>query len=168
MKNLTSMKSMKAIAMSLLFVSLISIMSYAQAVPPGTVETQSQPAAYFMQAISATAAVNTATTLTIPAPLNSAWSNYVCSLAYELNSDATGAAVSNAVSTSTNFGSFALKVSFPATVSLDSGIQTAFSAGNSGGSCAKSAIAGTATTFVSPASLTHVAFTWYGTFFQAP
>ena len=36
--------------------------------------------------ISATAAVNTQTTLTIPAPV-SGQSNYICSLAYQVNND---------------------------------------------------------------------------------
>jgi hypothetical protein len=125
--------------------------------------------------ISATAAVNNATTLTIPTPPGG-FSNYVCSLGYQLNSDATGAAVTNAVTTSTNFNAFAIKVSMPVSVNLDSssGTQangqanvTLFSL-NPGGGCAKSTIPGTATTFVSTAGLTHAAWTWYATYYQAP
>lgn len=138
------------------------------AVPNGITPVTLSAGMYPLVPISATAAVNTATTLTIPAPTNAAYSNYVCWLAYEINSDATGAAVSNAVTTSTNFNTFALKVSFPATVSLDSGVQTVLGASGPGSGCAKSAVAGTATTFVSPASLTHVAFTWLGSYYQAP
>lgn len=133
---------------------------------PNTVAVQLVTPFFATTPISATAAVNTATTLTIPAPPAGLY-NYVCWLAYQANSDGTGAAVSNAVTTSTNFNSFALKVSFPATVSIDSGVQAVLGAATPGAGCVKSTASGTATTFVSPASLTHVAFTWYATYYQA-
>ncbi len=116
--------------------------------------------------ISATAAVNTQTVLTIPAPPGGQY-NYVCYLAYEINNDATGGAISNSVSTSTNFNSFAVKVSNVGTASTDSGVLQILT-GSPATGCAKSAAAGTATTFTSPASATHIAWTWYATYFQAP
>lgn len=116
--------------------------------------------------ISATAAVNTATTLTIPAPVGG-MSNYVCALSYVITQDATSSAVTNAVTTSTNFNSFALKASLPATANLSSGVVTLFNTSPAAG-CVKSTVPGTATTFVSPASLTNTAWTWHALYFQAP
>lgn len=133
-----------------------------------TVTTQATTPWFSTTPISATAAVNAQTTLTIPAPSSSGLYNYICSLAYEISNNGTaGSGASVVVSTNTNFGTFAVKVSQPATASTDSGVQMLFSASPAGG-CAKSAVAGTATTFVSPASLTYIAWTWYATYYQAP
>jgi len=117
-------------------------------------------------AISATAAVNTQTTLTIPAPAGGLY-NYVCTLAYQIGNDNTGAAISNAVSTSTNFNAFAVKVSKINAASNDSGVLMVLQGQGTAG-CAKSTAPGTATTFVSPAGLTHDMWTWYATYFQGP
>lgn len=119
---------------------------------------------YYTTPISSTAAVNTATTLTIPAAAG--LYNYVCSLAFEVNNDNTATAVSNVVSTSTNFNSFAVKFSQPATASVDTYVSI-FNA-TPGTGCVKSTVAGTATTFVSPGSVTHSAWTWYASYYQAP
>jgi invasion protein IalB len=117
--------------------------------------------------ISATNSVNTQTVLTIPAPPGG-MSNYICSLAYQINADATGGAITNAVSTSANFNAFAVKVSMPAGVNLDGGVQVVLNSNGAVGGCAKSTVPGTATTFTSTASLTHIAWTWYATYYQAP
>jgi hypothetical protein len=117
--------------------------------------------------ISATAAVNTQTTLTIPAPAVGNVYNYVCSLALEANQNATSTAITNATTSSTNFNGWASKFSLPATANLDSGVMTYIVASPATG-CVKSAVAGTATTFVSPAATANAAFTWYATYYQAP
>lgn len=145
----------------------IGLMHAQNIIPNGQTPVMPGSAQYFLTPISATAAVNTATTLTIPAPAASLY-NYVCQLSYELNSDGTGGAASNAVTTSTNFNTFALKVSFPATVSIDSGVQQVIPQSTPAGGCPKSTSPGTATTFVSTASLTHIAWTWYAQYYQAP
>lgn len=151
-------------SMGLLAALLIAAPAFAQA--PTPVQIVPPPAnGPILTAISSTAAVNTATVLTIPAPPGGQY-NYVCYLAFEINSDATGGALSNVVSTSTNFNSFAVKVSFPATVSIDGGIQTALAGAVPAGSCVKSASPGVATTFTAPASSTHIAWTWYASYFQ--
>ena len=115
-----------------------------------------------LRVISATAAVNNQTTLTIPAPPPGQYV-YVCSLLFVQSNDATGTAATNAVTTSTNFGGFAIKYSYPVTVNgaftfpaLDMTIND---------TCVKSTTAGTATTFVSPAALTNAAFSWYSTYY---
>ena len=133
---------------------------------PGVIPVQLTSPAYAATAITATGAVNVATVLTIPAPAGGQF-NYVCSLAYELNSDVTGGAISNVASSSTNFGTFVITVSMPLTVNIDSGLNTIFQA-QPGFGCVKSAAAGTATTFTAPASSTHIAWTWYATYYQAP
>jgi len=115
--------------------------------------------------ISATAAVNTQTTLTIPAPPGGMY-NYVCSLAFQLGNDTTATVVTNVVSTSTNFNSFAVKVSQPSVASNDTGAMMVLNGQGTAG-CAKSTAPGTATTFVSPAGVTHAMWTWYATYYQA-
>ena len=116
--------------------------------------------------ISATAAVNTQTTLTIPAP-QSGFYNYVCYLGYQMTMDGTGGVVTNQVTTSTNFNSFALKVGSIAGANLSAGPFIVFNQSPAVG-CAKSAVAGTATTFVSPSGQADMAFTWYAAYYQAP
>lgn len=134
--------------------------------PNGVTPVTLSQSTYYLTPISATAAVNTATTLTIPAAAG--LYNYVCSLAYQVNNDNTATAVTNVVSTSTNFNAFAVKFSAIATASIDSGAIVVIGPGTPGAGCVKSTIAGTATTFVSPASVTHSAWTWYATYYQAP
>ena len=158
------MRNVLLAALALLL--LHSLPAAAQAVP--TAVQFSTPAVGIVPIpISATAAVNTQTVLTIPAPPGG-MSNYICYLAYQGNADATGAAVTNAVTTSTNFNSFAVKFSVPAGVNLDTGVQVVLNSLGAVAGCPKSTIPGTATTFTSTASLTHEAFTWYAVYFQAP
>jgi invasion protein IalB len=162
------MRSFRLLAATLIAAVLLATPVLAQNAtsPGGGVGVQLGNAYYPLTPISATAAVNTQTTLTIPA--TAGLFNYVCSLAYQVNNDNTGTVVTNVVSTSTNFNSLAVKFSAPATASIDSGVLPVFGGLAGGGGCAKSTLAGTATTFVSPASLTHSAWTWYALYFQAP
>jgi len=120
---------------------------------------------YYTTPISATGAVNNQVTLTIPAPAGGVY-NYVCSLHYGASQDGTATAQTNAVTTSTNFNSFALKYSLTATPTIN--YFRDFYWGSPATGCVKSAAAGTATTFVSPAAGANIAFTWYATFYQAP
>ena len=133
-------------------------------VAPGTPATPVVVTGPTLIPISATAAVNTATTLTIPAPPGGQY-NYICYLAWEGSNDNTATVVTNAVTTSTNFNAFALKFSVPSAASNDTGTQVVLSA-TSPGMCAKSASPGTATTFVSPSGMTHEAFTWMAIYWQ--
>lgn len=121
--------------------------------------------AYPVVPISATAAAGSAVTLTIPAPVPASYSNYVCYLAIEGSNNNTALAVTNVVTTSTNFNSFAAKFSTPGAASSDTGVLVLLNATAPG--CAKSAAPGVATTFTSPTS-TDEAYAWYATYFQAP
>lgn len=154
----------RSLLLTLTILALASGVSVAQT--PTVITVGQAVTAIVVVPISNTAAVNTAVTLTIPTPAAGLY-NYVCSLSYALNQDGTSSAVTNAVTTSTNFNSFALKVSLVATANLSSGIVNLFTLSPAGG-CVKSAVAGTATTFVSPASLTNTAWSWYATYFVAP
>jgi len=160
-----------SLALLVAFVTTLAVRPAAAQNPPGngngnTVPVQLVTGYWPLTPISATGAVNVATVLTIPAPSNPNFFNYICSLAFELNSDGTGGAISNQVSTSTNFNAFAVKASFPATVSIDSGIQIALPTQTPGTGCYKSAAAGVATTFTAPASSAHIAWTWYASYYQ--
>lgn len=133
----------------------------------GATPVQPTQALYYMIPISATAAVNTATTLTIPTPPPGFY-NYVCRLAWNLSNDTTGTVATQIVSTSTNFNSFATKVSEVATASANYDSPTMMW-GEPATGCAKSTSPGTSTTFVSSASgATHASFTWYAMYYQAP
>ena len=146
--------------------ALVSAPVFAQA--PTTVTFTSPPTSIAVTPISSTAAINTATTLTIPAPPGGQY-NYVCYLAFQVSTDTTGGTVTtNAVSTSTNFNSFAIKVSATGASNTDSGVQVALGGMTPATGCAKSAAPGVATTFASPTPGTHTTFTWYATYFQAP
>lgn len=134
--------------------------------PNGVTPVQPGQGAFSLTPISSTAAVNTATTLTIPA--SAGLYGYVCDLKYQVNNDNTATAVTNVVSTSTNFNSFAVKFSAPATASIDSGTVQALGPFTPSGGCIRGTIAGTAITFVSPASVTHSAWTWYASYYYAP
>lgn len=122
-------------------------------------------ALYYQTPISSTAAVNNQVTLTIPAPAAGLF-NYVCSLNYHASQDGTATAQTNAVTTSTNFNSFAIKYSLTATATIN--YDTQFVWGTPSTGCVKSTLAATATTFVSPAAGANIAFTWQATYFQAP
>lgn len=153
----------------LVLAGLLSVVSVVPALAqyPTIIQYTAVQTALNMTPISATAAVNVSTVLTIPAPVGNLY-NYVCSLAAELSSDATGGAVTNVASTSTNFGSFAVTISRPATANIDSGSIMYISGGTPATGCVKSTAPGTATVFTSPTGLTHIAWTWMATYFQAP
>lgn len=131
--------------------------------PTTTVVVAANP--YPLVPISNTAAVNTQVTLTIPAPPAGMY-NYICSLHAEASTDGTGTTTfQNAVTTSTNFNSFALKVSTGA-AKTDTQVTENWGIANVG--CVKSTSPGTATTFVSPAGVANAAWSWDATYFQAP
>lgn len=138
-----------------------------QASPFPATPVQATPGFYSQIAISATAAVNNQTTLTIPAPTGGAY-NYICYLGFNASQSVTGAELNNQVTTSTNFNSFALKFSISAHAVGNSDYDWAAHWGTPVGGCVKSAASGTATTFVSPTAAAQTAFTWYATYFQAP
>lgn len=118
---------------------------------------------YTLVPISATAAVNAQTTLTIPAP-PPGYYNYICTLRFSASNNATGTAAVNAVTTSTNFNAYAIKFSTLATTPTYDWVES-WGIANVG--CVKSTSPGTATTFVSPAAATNTAFTWSATYYQA-
>lgn len=162
--------------MTRMFISALSIIALvlsfalsAQAQSPSPIPNASpvQPvnAYYSMIPISATQAVNTQTTLTIPAPAANVY-NYVCWLGFNASQNATSTAISNAVTTSTNFNSFALKFSLAAVANANYDWTQRWGSPATG--CAKSAAPGVATTFVSPAAVAQAAFTWYAMYYQAP
>jgi len=139
--------------------------SLGQSVPVQTIPPARIYTAFAVIPISATAASNTAAVLTIAAPSNSAYSNYVCYLAIEGSNDNTATVVTNGTTSSTNFNSFAAKFSVPSAASNDTGVLVFLNESPPG--CAKSAAAGTATTFTSPTSA-HEQYTWYATYLQGP
>jgi hypothetical protein len=147
-----------------LLVALLAAPAFAQA---PTVVAATTPSNIVLIPISATTAVGNATTLTIPAPPGGQY-NYVCFLAYEIGQDATDTALTLATSSSTNFNSFAVKVSQAATVNIDTGSLVAINSGGPGAGCVKSVAPGVATTFVQSASNAHATWTWYATYYQAP
>ena len=93
---------------NLLLVALLAAAMCLCLVALGQNGTPVQPGAplYSQTTISSTAAVNNQVTLTIPAP-PAGWYNYVCDLSYHASQDGTATAQTNAVTTSTNFNSFA-------------------------------------------------------------
>ncbi len=157
----------KYLVLSLLILTVVSAGLFAQNYSglPNSTPVQSMTPYYTLIPISATAAVNNQTTLTIPAPAAGLF-NYVCWLNYHASQDGTATAQTNAVTTSTNFNSYALKYSLTATATINYD-ETAFW-GNPATGCVKSDKPGTATTFVSPAAAANLAFTWKATYYQAP
>ena len=138
----------------------------AQTSPQPTIPPVRIFAVYPLVPISATAALGSAATLTIPAPGNAVFFNYVCYLALEASAGAgTVAPLTNVVTTSTNFNGFAAKFSNPGAVSTDTGVLTLINSTAPG--CAKSAAAGVATTFTSPTNANE-AFNWMAVYLQAP
>jgi len=121
---------------------------------------------YQMLSIAATAAASTQTTLTIPAPPPSFY-NYVCTLHFNASHDNTATtALTNGVTTSTNFNSYAIKLSLNNVANQNYDWVEAWGVANVG--CVKSAAPGTATTFVSPTGTANMQFTWSATYYQAP
>lgn len=117
--------------------------------------------------ISATAGASTTATLTIPAPPPGLY-NYICSLHFNASHDnSASTALTNQVTTSTNFNSYAIKFSLNNVANLNyDWVETGLPQPGSG--CAKSTSPGTATTFVSPAGAANNQFAWTATYFQAP
>lgn len=141
--------------------------AFAQnAVDASAVRTQPSQSQFYTTPISATAAINTQTTLTIPAPTGGQF-NYICLVAFNVAQSSTGAANALQVTTSTNFNSFALKVSWNA-VATQASYDWIIPMGTPATGCAKSAAANTATTFISPAAIAQSAFSWYALYYQAP
>ena len=134
--------------------------------PVPSTPVQLMPGFYAVTPISATAAANAQATLTIPAPPAGMY-NYICALSFNYNQTATtGTVQTNAVTTSTNFNSFALK--FSAAAAINTTYEWANNWGTPATGCPKSTAPATATTFVSPAAATNGAFTWEAVYFQAP
>lgn len=129
---------------------------------------QAVPGAYGLIPISATAGASTTTTLTIPAPQQAGYYNYVCSLHFNASHDGTAStALTNGVTTSTNFNSYAIKLSLNNVANQNTDWVDNFGSAPGHG-CVKSNTAGTATTFVSPAGAANMQFTWTATYVQAP
>lgn len=129
--------------------------------------TQSAPGLYTLIPISATAAASTQTTLTIPAPAQAGYYNYICSLHFNASHDGTATtALSNGVTTSTNFNSYAIKVSLNNVANQNTDWVENWGS-TPGGGCLKSNSPGAATTFVSPTGTANMQFTWTATYFQA-
>ena len=156
---------------------LVSILTLAFVLCAGFVQAQSLspvPATmiqhsqsyYGLTPISATAGTAAQTTLTIPAPPSGLY-NYICTVTFNYSQTATtGTAQTNAVTTSTNFGGFALKLSVVAAVSTNYDWSEIW--GDPASGCPKSTSPATATTFVSPAGAAQGQFTWTAAYFQAP
>lgn len=140
--------------------------SVAQAQTATLVQSTTPASSIVLIPASATAAAGSPAVLTIPAPAGSLY-NYICYLAYDVSVGAGGTVTTNAVSTSTNFFSFAIKVSNPGTANTNSPINIAIGALSPTTGCAKSAAPGVATTFTSPTTAA-TAFDWYAIYFQAP
>ena len=153
-------------AFLLIIAAVFSLGVYAQNVTPGgqTAVQAGQPQ-YYKSALTATAAAGSPAVLTLPTPPNGLYT-YVCDLAFQVSVGAGGTVTTNGVSSSTNFGGFAYKVSNPGTANTDGGVQVLLTGTPSTG-CSKSVSPGTATTFTSPTTAA-TAFVWYATFFQAP
>lgn len=138
----------------------VAQVSYQAAVPVTLATT------YPLLSASGTAAVGSAGVLSLPAPPPT-WYNYVCSLHFEASHDNSATTAStNAVTTSTNFNSFALKFSLNnvANQNYEYG-PVQWGIANVG--CVRSVSPGTATTFTSPTTA-NTAFSWDGTYYQAP
>jgi hypothetical protein len=128
---------------------------------PVVIQTQ-----YALIAVSATGGASTQVTLTIPTPPPTFY-NYVCTIHFNASHDNTATtALSNGVTTSTNFNSWALKFSLNNVANQNYDWFDAWGIANVG--CARSAAAGTATTFVSPTGTANMQFEWDATYYQAP
>lgn len=152
-----------AVVLCLLFTGPLVAQNSPQA---GTNPVQATQSLYYLTAQTATAAVNNQTTLTIAAP-GAGLYIYVCSLKLIVAQDNTSTANTSQVTTSTNFGTFALKYSLEATANKTLIIE-AVPPGTPASGCVKSAAANTATTFVSPSAIAQTSFTWVSTWYAAP
>lgn len=131
-------------------------------------QIQAVPGSYGLIPIAATAAASTQTTLTLPAPQQAGFYNYVCSLHFNASHDNTATtAATNLVTTSTNFNSYALKFSLNNVANQNYDWIDNFGSAPGHG-CIKSNTAATSTTFLSPAGTANMQFTWTATYYQAP
>lgn len=158
----------KYVLLTLALAGMLALGLTAQQNPPDSNKTAVQigGALVYLTPISATAAVNNQTTLTIPAAAGQY--AYVCSLTFEISQDGTSTANTNVVTTSTNFNSFAFKASLAATANLMANIPSPWNGVTPGAGCPKSTLPGTATTFVSPAAAANSAYTFYASYFYLP
>lgn len=162
---------MKRIVVGLCAAVIVAISSWAlYAQVPSAISTASPiqmvQGYNALTAISSTGASAAQVTLTIPAPGPGLY-NYICFLHFNYNqTNTTGTVQTLAVTTSTNFNSFALKYSTAAAINTNYDWSIPF--GSPAAGCAKSSAPATATTFVSPAGATNGQFTWEATYFQAP
>ena len=111
---MTQFKSLITVLAVALLTGLSPALAQVPSPIPSTTQVQAVPAFYATIPLSATAAANAQTTLTIPAPAPNQY-NYVCTLQFSISQNATGSAITNAVTTSTNFNGYALKVSHAGT-----------------------------------------------------
>ena len=154
----------KAVHVLILLVALASLAIAQNAPIANSTPVQPTLGLYYTVPISATAAVGSPAVLTFPTPPAGQYI-YVCSLALEASNDNTGTVLTNVVTTSANFNSFALKFSAIATASL--GYDWGMTMGSPSTGCAKSTLPGTVTSFTSPTS-THEAYVWIASYFIAP
>lgn len=154
----------KILIASLLALTLAASTAFAQA--PTLVQSTTPATNIVLTPISATAAAGSPALLTIPAPGGSLY-NYVCFLAYDVSVGAGGTVTTNGISTSTNFNSFAYKVSNPGTANTNSPVNVVIGPLSPTAGCVKSASPGVSTTFTSPTTAA-TAFDFYATYFQAP
>ena len=159
------------LAFYLLVAGIVALAVRAQNAPLANVTPiQATQSLYFTTPISATAAVNTQTVLTIPAPPAGLY-NYVCKFAINVSNDSTGSGpvTTNQTFTVVNLGSPALvlKIGLAVTANVNYDSPT-YNWGDPATGCAKSVLPATATTFTSVASQTHTAWTFYATYYQAP
>jgi hypothetical protein len=159
------MKKRDFLLISIGIVLLASILGRAQVSIPTAASVQATQALYSMTPISATAAVGSSAVLTINAP-PAGFFIYVCDLHLSVEQNAsTPVAINNAATASTNFNSWATKVSLG--TGNDAEVDQYWHWGTPAGGCAKSAAAGTATTFTAVTSTTSSS-SWEGTYFIAP
>lgn len=158
------LRSVKFSGLAALLASLLIVPSSAQS--PTVVAGAPPVASIVVIPISATATAGSPAVLTLPAPAGGL-SNYVCYLAFDLSVGAGGTATTNGTSSSTNFNSFAYKVSSAGTATTQSAVNVLIGGLSPATGCVKSTIPGTATTFTSPTTAA-TAFDWYCTYFQAP
>lgn len=156
---------MKKILLSLLLVLGCVSLRAQNASEPSATAAQLTQAKYYLIPLSATVAAGSQATLTIPAPAPGLY-NYICTLHYNASQNGTSTVQTNAVTTSTNFNSYAIKYSLAATANISYDWVETY--GTPGAGCVKSASPATATTFVGPAAGTNLAQTWTSAYYQAP
>lgn len=163
---------MKKLSVALLVLGLAAIgfvnfsgwrVSAQNAPLANTTPVQPTQSIYYTIPFTATAAAGSAAVATIPAPAAGLY-NYICYVGIEGSNNNTGAVLTNAVTTSSNFNSFALKFS---QISANSNNYAwAMDMGDPSTGCVKSTASGTTTVFTSP-TVANWAFSWTVTYFQA-